>query len=467
MGEEKVRAQRGDVVGMLVLSMGFVTWYICSNWMGAYSYDVPAWWFSKSLWFLPALPCAWALYTWCGKRSPRLMRGGDICAGFVQIAAIVLCAAGVARSVPLAAAATFAFGVAASWLMVRWSVCYACASERDAAGAFIGALVAIACEKMLVALGGSVFATAVAVAAPVLSVALLQKDAEGEEKPASSFVYTGEAIASLWRMGVAVAVFFFVWSGLNASLKHAAGHYSFGAHVDVGLVVASYVLLAIVALFLYWWMFVRARRLDVTMTWRIVFVLVAVGLCLSITCGVVKPLQAITGPAAVIGELLLWLALVDIARQSPYATATIVLVGFLLYLVPDAVARAFVGGAPWADAYQTFASASLLAIVVALAFFVSDRSPDAERLLSGAHGGEPAAGAAPNDIDATCHRIATEKGLSEREEEVFRLLCRGRSRPYIAEALVISENTVRSHVKHIYQKLDVHSKQDLIDLVNA
>ena len=143
------------------------------------------------------------------------------------------------------------------------------------------------------------------------------------------------------------------------------------------------------------------------------------------------------------------------------------LTGFLLYAVPDAVARAIVGSAPWAGAYQAFASASLLAIVVALAFFVPDRSPDVDRLLAGAHGGEPAAGAAPNDIDATCHRIAAEKGLSDREEEVFRLLCRGRSRPYIAETLVISENTVRSHVKHIYLKLDVHPNQGLIDLVNA
>ena len=35
----------------------------------------------------------------------------------------------------------------------------------------------------------------------------------------------------------------------------------------------------------------------------------------------------------------------------------------------------------------------------------------------------------------------------------------------IAEELVISENTVRTHVRHIYAKLDVHSHQELIDLV--
>ena len=35
----------------------------------------------------------------------------------------------------------------------------------------------------------------------------------------------------------------------------------------------------------------------------------------------------------------------------------------------------------------------------------------------------------------------------------------------IAERLVISENTVRSHSKHIYAKLDVHSKQEILDLI--
>ena len=45
------------------------------------------------------------------------------------------------------------------------------------------------------------------------------------------------------------------------------------------------------------------------------------------------------------------------------------------------------------------------------------------------------------------------------------MLARGRDRTYIQEQLVISRNTVKSHVKHIYTKLDVHSQQDLIDLI--
>lgn len=36
----------------------------------------------------------------------------------------------------------------------------------------------------------------------------------------------------------------------------------------------------------------------------------------------------------------------------------------------------------------------------------------------------------------------------------------------IARRLYISENTVRGHTKSIYRKLGIHSKQELIDLLN-
>ncbi|WP_416241733.1 helix-turn-helix transcriptional regulator [Eggerthella sinensis] len=38
--------------------------------------------------------------------------------------------------------------------------------------------------------------------------------------------------------------------------------------------------------------------------------------------------------------------------------------------------------------------------------------------------------------------------------------------PSIAKKLFISENTVRTHTKKVYALLDVHSKQEIVDLVN-
>jgi DNA-binding NarL/FixJ family response regulator len=50
------------------------------------------------------------------------------------------------------------------------------------------------------------------------------------------------------------------------------------------------------------------------------------------------------------------------------------------------------------------------------------------------------------------------EGLSAREQEVLGYLARGLTNKAIAEALVISPNTVKRHVKAIYRKLDIHTR---------
>lgn len=69
-------------------------------------------------------------------------------------------------------------------------------------------------------------------------------------------------------------------------------------------------------------------------------------------------------------------------------------------------------------------------------------------------------------LDARIEALASELGLTPRETEVFTLLMRGRSVPYIRDELVVSRETVATHVKHIYAKANVHSRQELLDLAN-
>ena len=62
--------------------------------------------------------------------------------------------------------------------------------------------------------------------------------------------------------------------------------------------------------------------------------------------------------------------------------------------------------------------------------------------------------------------IAEGHGLSAREAEVFRYLAMGRGSDYIADKLQVSWNTARTHTHNVYVKLGVHSRQELIDLVD-
>jgi LuxR family maltose regulon positive regulatory protein len=52
--------------------------------------------------------------------------------------------------------------------------------------------------------------------------------------------------------------------------------------------------------------------------------------------------------------------------------------------------------------------------------------------------------------------------LSQRELEVLRLLMTELSALEIADELVVSVSTVRSHIKNIYGKLDVHSRHEAV-----
>lgn len=70
-------------------------------------------------------------------------------------------------------------------------------------------------------------------------------------------------------------------------------------------------------------------------------------------------------------------------------------------------------------------------------------------------------------LRARCHEVAKGYGLTGRQEEVLYLLARGRNTAYIQDELVISPHTVKAHTYAIYKKLDLHSQQELIDLVES
>lgn len=91
---------------------------------------------------------------------------------------------------------------------------------------------------------------------------------------------------------------------------------------------------------------------------------------------------------------------------------------------------------------------------------------DSVRLSEGADAAtEAGEEGVPVEIAAYCQDVAVEYGLTPREAEILALVALGRSAKYIADELQVSYNTTRTHIRHIYEKLNIHSKQELIDLV--
>jgi len=60
-------------------------------------------------------------------------------------------------------------------------------------------------------------------------------------------------------------------------------------------------------------------------------------------------------------------------------------------------------------------------------------------------------------------QLPHEKELSERENEVLTLLAKGKSYASIAQELSLSLNTIKTHTRNIYEKLQVNSKKEIIE----
>lgn len=103
---------------------------------------------------------------------------------------------------------------------------------------------------------------------------------------------------------------------------------------------------------------------------------------------------------------------------------------------------------------------------LSIAMFFVLRRPVWNNKIEGEEGGNTAS--APVDvIDLNCNQLIEKHRFSERQAEVLLLLAHGYDVPTIAKKLFLSENTVKTHTKKLYTALDVHSRQEIIELGNA
>lgn len=175
--------------------------------------------------------------------------------------------------------------------------------------------------------------------------------------------------------------------------------------------------------------------------------------------------QALVMAAYVLVDQFLWLVNPDLVFRSQKPSATILArscalewsglaLGFFL-------GHASLGGwgvdAPVDYVTVIFMGLSLFAVMRTFTFSHTDAIMLAEA-RSSAVGEET--------LLEHCQVLAEQYALSSREREVFLLLARGRSGPFIQEELMLAQSTVKTHTRNIYRKFNVGTKQELLDLVN-
>lgn len=109
---------------------------------------------------------------------------------------------------------------------------------------------------------------------------------------------------------------------------------------------------------------------------------------------------------------------------------------------------------------------AVVAVALATAVLLSERDLSSRwgaNFLSG--GTDSAAMIRKQELVDRCDEIARTYKLSAREEEVLLLLAQRKTVGIIERELLIANGTAKAHVRHIYQKLDIHTRQELFDLL--
>ena len=159
--------------------------------------------------------------------------------------------------------------------------------------------------------------------------------------------------------------------------------------------------------------------------------------------------------------------LVEIARTTHFAALLVFAVGRLAVHV--GIVAGEVAAFALIDDMALFAVVAVFVLVASTGFAFADRdttfafeSPTPAELerLSGAADASLVPVAA--DVGARIEALAKAYQLSPREKEVFALWVTGHGSKYIQEKFVISPATVKTHVRHIYEKCDVHNRAELM-----
>lgn len=174
-------------------------------------------------------------------------------------------------------------------------------------------------------------------------------------------------------------------------------------------------------------------------------------------------------------HILFWATVFCVVRSVHMPSHYLAGLGLAAYAASSIAWLVLIGEAEMLETVASVAAITILYILTIVAVKTGEgRSPvGAELFVEGvAQAPVAEADSVPvatdrlgESIEERCLEIAREKGLSPRETDVMVLLAQGRTRLYIQEELFIAENTVKTHIAHIYKKLAVGNRQELLDLV--
>ena len=245
-----------------------------------------------------------------------------------------------------------------------------------------------------------------------------------------------------------------------------------------------------------WWAVARGRSVRFSLLWDVPLALLVVGVLLlaTLTPALGELGSALVTLANTFTLGVLWMAAQDFARHSSVPGWLVLGAVWVVHQLPRELGRVgvmLVG--PHDGSPMLLAVCMVVLLAASMLLLVNDSVPQVRPLLADlrreargdaaeepAHGdgaareghraaesptplASPAAGENADEVRLLL--VAQRYQLTHRETDIARLLLRGESKAAIGEALCLSESTVRTHARNLYAKLDVHSREQLTQLV--
>lgn len=440
----------------------------------------------------------------------RVMACGSRRAGIALfLGSLVACAGtllytfpGLTGSAALSIVGAVVSGLTCSAIVLAWGVVYGDLAARDAvlftSMTFFGAAVLYLIVSYLGDVASSVVVSLFPVLAALLAAYSLGDRAGGGScalPPDASAVWTAEFGRLLrtglsWRIIVGLVAALFVCGGMRVYFGDIAPL----VYRDPILMTLPLAFGAVV--FFVYGIFVSRTSLNLGILYRVAMPLFALALVLIALFGGDNAALAffMMSTASVLFEILTWALLVEITRTTHYPPLLIFAVGRLAVHVGivagELVAFAMIGN------LMVFAMLAIGILFVSAGFTFADRDTtflfepptpeelerlgvavDRRAVEASTVDGTKAAGSIAaaqqesivgedllirGNLTGRIDAMAKEYGFSPREKEVFALWVTGRGSKYIQETFVISEATVKTHVRHIYEKCDVHNRAELM-----
>jgi DNA-binding CsgD family transcriptional regulator len=217
-----------------------------------------------------------------------------------------------------------------------------------------------------------------------------------------------------------------------------------------------------------------SKRLDLAFTYRPVFIFMSLGCLLLSFIGYSGGIAWILTMAGYLCfEIMNWVALSDMAfrfeipafRVFGYGRAAVsggILLGAFL-------AQWFIasGLAPILQNSVALSFAMVFVLIITYTFTLTERDVAKITRIRARIPFRESDEHNPLSLEDKVLALAEEYGISGRGLEVLMLLARGRTGNRIEQELYMSRGAVNTHLRRLYQKLGVHTRQDLLDLIDS